>query len=104
MITVIVTCFDQLIDRRRFMLKVLDLGMNTADYVYILPDYVPSKGQSNIWLHPSGTDQDGRDTDARIAFLKAFVVIYLSVPQPFLQYPSFICVNVFLEISRNMNL
>ncbi len=59
-------------DRRRFLLKALDLGMTKGDYVFYTIDMLPDEENLNpesIWK-----GNDGRDDDAKIAFESVFHV------------------------------
>ncbi len=69
-----IVCLDLLEDRRKFMLKVLDKGLDTDEYVYILPDYVGDENRTQIWIDYT-SPPDGRNEDARKAFQKALVVM-----------------------------
>ncbi len=71
--TVSIVCLDQLEDRRSFMLRVRENGMDTDEYVYILPDYVGAGDRTELWIDHS-ENPDNRDKEARTAFEKALIV------------------------------
>ena len=59
-------------DRRRFMLEALDLGMCDGDYVFYTVDMLPDKeilNPESVWK-----GGDGRDVDAKRAFMSVFHV------------------------------
>ncbi len=55
------------------MLKVHDKGLDTDEYVYILPDYIGDENRTEYWVNYIGPP-DGRDEDARKAFERSFIV------------------------------
>lgn len=63
---------DLIEDRRRFMIFAQE-KLNVDDYVFIFPDYMPEDGKMFPWIDYNGMN-DGRDDEARKAFLKSFVV------------------------------
>ncbi len=63
------------------MLLVKKMELDSDEYHYILPDYLPDTNRTQIWTDYNETAQDGKDEEAKEAMEKAFVVIW---PQLFL--------------------
>ncbi len=55
------------------MLRAQALELTTDDYVYLLPDYLPTVNQSLPWIDYSSSS-DGMNALAKKAFEKALIV------------------------------
>uniref|UniRef100_A0A914V6Q0 Guanylate cyclase n=1 Tax=Plectus sambesii TaxID=2011161 RepID=A0A914V6Q0_9BILA len=69
---IVILCTDRIEDERRFMLAVRRRGMDSEDYLYILPDYYDQGGSGQRWQD----NRDGLDVDeeAKLAYNKAFLI------------------------------
>lgn len=70
---VIITCLDNVSDRRTFLLDALKRGYVSDEFVYIFAEFLPDKNQSEYWVDHSEVP-DGRDEEARKAFEKSLIV------------------------------
>uniref|UniRef100_A0A914X8U3 guanylate cyclase n=1 Tax=Plectus sambesii TaxID=2011161 RepID=A0A914X8U3_9BILA len=73
---IIIACFDNDVDKRRFMLLAHDKDMTNNEYLYIMPDYAPKENAATIWNSTTliNNISDERDNDAREAFRAAIIV------------------------------
>uniref|UniRef100_A0A914UHY5 Guanylate cyclase n=1 Tax=Plectus sambesii TaxID=2011161 RepID=A0A914UHY5_9BILA len=79
---IIIACFDQDVDKRRFLLRAYDKNMVGKEYLYILPDYVPRENSATIWKSSnSGNISDGRDNDAKKAFQATMILEWETIPE-----------------------
>ncbi|EYB82927.1 hypothetical protein Y032_0347g3162 [Ancylostoma ceylanicum] len=86
---IVVTCFAEGYGyKRALLLTALDAGYLTSEYLYIMADpnsngfYVPLAGGSTraVWTDPNSPG-DGRDEEAKDAFLKIFLVSSRDIDQ-----------------------
>lgn len=84
---VVIVCLDLIEDRRRFMILAQE-RLNVDDFVFIFPDYLPEEGKTLPWVDYNGVN-DGRDEEARRAFLKSFIVRCRPLIYPFFESKAF---------------
>ena len=74
---IVVMCFDDIVQQRMFSLKLFDGGLDTEEFVYILPytDMKMSLGvvDDPFWVDRN-TNKDGRDNDAKAIGIRSLVV------------------------------
>uniref|UniRef100_A0A914CB24 Receptor ligand binding region domain-containing protein n=1 Tax=Acrobeloides nanus TaxID=290746 RepID=A0A914CB24_9BILA len=73
-INVVVLCFDDVAQLRNFTLKLKDAGMDTPDYVYIIPDTSMLAAVELPYWIDRNTPNDGRDNDSRAIGNRTFLV------------------------------
>ncbi|CAD5230734.1 unnamed protein product [Bursaphelenchus xylophilus] len=64
---IVLLCFDDVDQKREFALRLNDYGLNTPDYLYIMPDTDMSLADANYkpFWYDRNTPADGRDEDAK---------------------------------------
>uniref|UniRef100_A0AC34RJC9 Receptor ligand binding region domain-containing protein n=1 Tax=Panagrolaimus sp. JU765 TaxID=591449 RepID=A0AC34RJC9_9BILA len=74
---IVLMCFDDAVQERRFALKLSEAKMNTAEYVYLLP-YTDMKmtldDKITPWWIDTGSVKDGKDADAESIAKRSLVL------------------------------
>uniref|UniRef100_A0A914V5H4 Guanylate cyclase n=1 Tax=Plectus sambesii TaxID=2011161 RepID=A0A914V5H4_9BILA len=70
---IIVACFDRVEDERRFMSRAHKKGMDSEEYVYILPDYDDQGGKGMRWESESGGDSTS-EYEAKQTYQRALIL------------------------------